>query len=128
MWQPRKYRRSNLPHERPREMGAEACSFLLTATFDIDKGPQIKHQYPQAINGDEQLLANLMLPDQAHAREEDWTIFFLHEVQQSGDLQAPNDMSTSSITHVLNLVNTKLDKDAKRLACSAPFLPLGAPM
>lgn len=39
----------------------------------------MEHQYPTAISGDEQMLAELMLPDQAHARKEDWTIFFLHK-------------------------------------------------
>lgn len=39
----------------------------------------MEHQYPDAISGDESMLAELMLPDQAHARKEDWTIFFLHK-------------------------------------------------
>lgn len=39
----------------------------------------MEHQYPVAITGDENMLAELMLPDQAHARNQDWTIFFLHK-------------------------------------------------
>lgn len=39
----------------------------------------MEHQYPAAISGDENMLAELMLPDQAHKRSEDWTIFFLHK-------------------------------------------------
>jgi hypothetical protein len=39
----------------------------------------MEHQYPGAISGDENMLAELMLPDQAHVRSEDWTIFFLHK-------------------------------------------------
>lgn len=39
----------------------------------------MEHQYPGAISGDENMLAELMLPDQAHARKEDWTMFFLHK-------------------------------------------------
>lgn len=39
----------------------------------------MEHQYPVAITGDEHMLAELMLPDQAHARNQDWTIFFLHK-------------------------------------------------
>ncbi|GAO13133.1 hypothetical protein UVI_02024910 [Ustilaginoidea virens] len=39
----------------------------------------MEHQYPLAITGDENMLAELMLPDQAHARNQDWTIFFLHK-------------------------------------------------
>ena len=39
----------------------------------------MEHQYPGAISGDENMLAELMLPDQVHNRNEDWTIFFLHK-------------------------------------------------
>ena len=39
----------------------------------------MEHQYPGAISGDENMLAELMLPDQVHNRREDWTIFFLHK-------------------------------------------------
>lgn len=63
--------------------------YILVASFDIDKGSIMEHQYPNAISGDENMLAELMLPDQAHARKEDWTIFFLHkdaaEGEDSGD-------------------------------------------
>ena len=44
----------------------------------------MEHQYPGAISGDEHMLAELMLPDQAHVRNQDWTIFFLHK-DTSGD-------------------------------------------
>lgn len=53
--------------------------YILVAAFDIDKGPTMEHQYPVAITGDEHMLAELMLPDQAHVRNQDWTIFFLHK-------------------------------------------------
>lgn len=39
----------------------------------------MEHQYPGAISGNENMLAELMLPDQAHVRRQDWTIFFLHK-------------------------------------------------
>jgi hypothetical protein len=39
----------------------------------------MEHQYPVAITGDENMLAELMLPDQAHVRTQDWTMFFLHK-------------------------------------------------
>lgn len=39
----------------------------------------MEHQFPGAISGDENMLAELMLPDQVHNRKEDWTIFFLHK-------------------------------------------------
>jgi hypothetical protein len=49
------------------------------ASFDIDRGPVMEHQFPVAITGDEHMLAELMLPDQAHVRNQDWTMFFLHK-------------------------------------------------
>ena len=39
----------------------------------------MEHQYPGAISGDENMLAELMLPDQTHNRNQDWTVFFLHK-------------------------------------------------
>ena len=60
--------------------------YILVASFDIDQGPTMEHQYPGAISGDENMLAELMLPDQAHVRNQDWTIFFLHK--DTGDEEA----------------------------------------
>jgi hypothetical protein len=121
----------------------------------------MEHQYPVAITGDEHMLAELMLPDQAHVRNQDWTIFFLHKDTSQEDEEAeqkeerkrrrqrrkdrangiPNpegtdetedgeeeessgsDQSEDSepeggegppLIYVLNLVNTKQDKTAKR--------------
>ena len=53
--------------------------YILVASFHIDHGAIMEHQYPGAISGDENMLAALMLPDQAHVRNQDWTIFFLHK-------------------------------------------------
>lgn len=53
--------------------------YILVASFDIDRGSIMEHQYPGPISGDEHMLADLMLPDQAHVRTQDWTIFFLHK-------------------------------------------------
>ncbi|KAF5018513.1 hypothetical protein F66182_9518 [Fusarium sp. NRRL 66182] len=80
-------RRAN-PHARPsrklrsqypRGSTENHVEYILVASFDIDRGPVMEHQYPVAITGDENMLAELMLPDQAHARNQDWTIFFLHK-------------------------------------------------
>ncbi|OAX81158.1 hypothetical protein ACJ72_04498 [Emergomyces africanus] len=53
--------------------------YILVASFHVDRGPIMEHQYPSAISGDENMLAELMLPDQTHVRSQDWTIFFLHK-------------------------------------------------
>lgn len=120
----------------------------------------MEHQFPVAITGDEHMLAELMLPDQAHVRTQDWTIFFLHKDtsqeeeeaeareerrrrrQRRRDIAAgllkPEDVESADETeddedsaeesddsepeggegppliYVLNLVNTKQDKTAKR--------------
>lgn len=120
----------------------------------------MEHQYPVAITGDEHMLAELMLPDQAHVRNQDWTIFFLHkdtsQEEEEAELKAekrdrrrrrkdraagildPDDAETAEeddlgessgeesedsepeggegppLIYVLNLVNTKQDKTAKR--------------
>jgi hypothetical protein len=130
------------------------------ASFDIDKGPIMEHQFPVAITGDEHMLAELMLPDQAHVRNQDWTIFFLHKDTSQEEEEAEQEERRSRrqrrkdkaagilnpdednnnlgedededsdgeesdeseleggegppLIYVLNLVNTKQDKTAKR--------------
>lgn len=120
----------------------------------------MEHQYPVAITGDEHMLAELMLPDQAHVRNQDWTIFFLHkdtsqeeeeaeareerrrrrqrkkdraaglldaeDIESADDAEEENESAEESddsepeggegppLIYVLNLVNTKQDKTAKR--------------
>jgi hypothetical protein len=127
----------------------------------------MEHQFPVAITGDEHMLAELMLPDQTHVRNQDWTMFFLHKdtsqeeedeernakderrrrrrrkrdrakgiIHESDDEDDEDeddlddddddnwdDESTDSepeggegppLIYVLNLVNTKQDKTAKR--------------
>ncbi|KAK4216676.1 putative spindle pole body interacting protein [Rhypophila decipiens] len=81
---PRRYNPNSRPSRRlrsqyPRGSTENHVEYILVASFDIDRGPVMEHQYPVAITGDEHMLAELMLPDQAHARKEDWTIFFLHK-------------------------------------------------
>lgn len=79
--------RYNAAARRPRKLRSQYprgntenhVEYILVASFDIDRGPVMEHQYPVAITGDEHMLAELMLPDQAHVRNQDWTIFFLHK-------------------------------------------------
>ncbi|KAJ3410535.1 hypothetical protein HDV05_003665 [Chytridiales sp. JEL 0842] len=61
---------------------------VLVAEFDIDKGSVLRHQYPHPTGTPEQVLAELMLPDGAHLREEDWTVFFLNQTTP-GEHDAP---------------------------------------
>lgn len=63
------------------------------------------------------MLAELMLPDGAHARAEDWTVFFLkpgrglHAAKEDAEHEADKEQD---ITHVLNLVRTKHDNTVRR--------------
>ncbi|ETN36894.1 uncharacterized protein HMPREF1541_07881 [Cyphellophora europaea CBS 101466] len=59
--------------------------YILVASFDIDRGSIMEHQYPGAISPDESMLAELMLPDQTHMRQQDWTMFFLHKDAGAGE-------------------------------------------
>jgi len=146
-----------LRSQYPRGEGENHVEYILVASFDIDKGPVMEHQYPVAITGDEHMLAELMLPDQAHVRNQDWTIFFLHKdtsqedeeteekeekrkrrqkrkEKAAGILKSDDENGTEEdepeaedsedsepeggegppLIYVLNLVNTKQDKTAKR--------------
>jgi hypothetical protein len=81
---PRRYNPDARPRRKarsqyPRSSTENHVEYILIASFDIDRGPVMEHQYPVAITGNEHMLAELMLPDQAHVRNQDWTIFFLHK-------------------------------------------------
>ncbi|GAA5830718.1 hypothetical protein JCM11251_001053 [Rhodosporidiobolus azoricus] len=59
---------------------ARMVEYVLLAEFDIDQGSVLKHQWPAKTGCDEHLLAEHMLPDGAHDRAEDWTVFYLNQV------------------------------------------------
>lgn len=159
-YNPDAHPRRKLRSQYPRGEAENHVEYILVASFDIDKGPIMEHQYPVAITGDEHMLAELMLPDQAHVRNQDWTIFFLHKdtsqeeeeaemkeerkrrrqrrKDRAAGLLAPEDDDSAEeddeedldsedsddsepeggegppLIYVLNLVNTKQDKTAKR--------------
>ncbi|KAF9893316.1 hypothetical protein FE257_011746 [Aspergillus nanangensis] len=77
-------RRRRHKSQYPQDSPERHVEYILVASFHIDRGPIMEHQYPAAISGDESMLAELMLPDQTHVRSQDWTIFFLHK-DTSGD-------------------------------------------
>ncbi|RMZ88433.1 hypothetical protein DV736_g4355, partial [Chaetothyriales sp. CBS 134916] len=68
-----------LKSQYPLDSAEPHVEYILVASFDIDRGPIMEHQYPGAISPDEHMLAELMLPDQTHMRQQDWTMFFLHK-------------------------------------------------
>lgn len=62
------------------------------------------------------VLSELMLPDGAHLRSEDWTIFCLNQTIPDVDDDAPSktDKREKPLLYVLNLVRTKHDATARR--------------
>lgn len=75
----------------PLDSSERHVEYILVASFHIDRGPIMEHQYPAAISGDESMLAELMLPDQTHVRSQDWTIFFLHKDSESDEEEEGNE-------------------------------------
>ena len=71
--------RKRIKSQYPLDSSEPHVEYILVASFDIDRGPIMEHQYPGAISPDENMLAELMLPDQTHMRQQDWTMFFLHK-------------------------------------------------
>lgn len=65
------------------------------------------------------MLSELMLPDGAHMRSEDWTILFLNQkIEDSEKTVSENDDGNTTeekpLLYVLNLVRTKHDVTARR--------------
>ncbi|CAO3644707.1 unnamed protein product [Mucor hiemalis] len=90
--------------------------YILLAEFDIDKGANLKYQYPCETGTDEQILSELMLPDGAHLRAEDWTIFCLNQLAPDPrqDVEKEEVAEEKPLLYVLNLVRTKHDATARR--------------
>ncbi|KAL9028905.1 MAG: hypothetical protein Q9196_002784 [Gyalolechia fulgens] len=85
---PGNMRRTGRFHSQyPADSSERHVEYILVASFHENRGPVMEHQYPGAISGDENMLAELMLPDQAHVRKQDWTIFFLHKDTTEDDDQ-----------------------------------------
>ena len=78
-------RKRNVRPQYPAESEEKHVEYILVASFDIDEGSIMEQQYPAPIGGDEHMLAELMLPDGAHARSQDWTMFFLHKEDETDE-------------------------------------------
>ncbi|KAI8885694.1 spindle pole body interacting protein [Backusella circina FSU 941] len=94
------------------EENAQHVQYILLAEFDIDKGASLKYQYPTETGTDEHILSELMLPDGAHLRAEDWTIFCLNQMIPDPENEAKE--NENPLLYVLNLVRTKHDATARR--------------
>ena len=86
-----------LKSQYPLDSPEKHVEYILVASFDIDRGPIMEHQYPGLISPDEHMLAELMLPDQTHVRTQDWTMFFLHKDSgANGDGDETGDAKTKA--------------------------------
>ncbi|KAG9063474.1 hypothetical protein KI688_004358 [Linnemannia hyalina] len=97
-------------------MAPQHVTTILLAEFDIDQGSVLTHQYPANITSDNHVLAELMLPDGAHLRPADWTIFFLNRAKPApwnGNTVAA-DNGENPLLYVLNLVRTNHDASIRR--------------
>lgn len=92
--------------------------YIITAEFHIDKGPCLIDQYPHDILGLECLafLPELMIPDQIHKREEDFTLFLLYRDQTTGTFQYLYDRKNceSDPYYLYTLVSNLQDSSFKR--------------
>ncbi|KAI9314845.1 docking domain of Afi1 for Arf3 in vesicle trafficking-domain-containing protein [Dichotomocladium elegans] len=99
--------------EPQQQQQQQHVEYALLAEFDIDKGASLKYQYPTKTGTDEHILSELMLPDGAHLRAEDWTIFCLN--QTIPDVESDTQREREKpLLYVLNLVRTKHDATARR--------------
>ncbi len=78
-YNPDAHSRRRLRSQYPRGSTENHVEYILVASFHVNRGSTMEHQYPVPITGNEQMLAELMLPDQTHLRTQDWTMFFLHK-------------------------------------------------
>ncbi|KAF8934027.1 hypothetical protein BGZ58_005982 [Dissophora ornata] len=97
-------------------MATQHVTTILLAEFDIDQGSTLAHQYPTDITSDNHVLAELMLPDGAHLRPADWTIFFLNQAKPApwNGNKALTDNVQNPLLYVLNLVRTNHDASIRR--------------
>ncbi|BGP39727.1 hypothetical protein JCM10450v2_003696 [Rhodotorula kratochvilovae] len=131
---------ASLAHAHAHAASHAHVEYVLLAEFDIDQGSILKHQYPAPTGTDEHLLAEHMLPDGAHDRAEDWTVFYLNQVpgltvdpaplaQARADLKGkgrapdqdaqPDDavqvvQDDGGLLYVMSLVRTKKDATVRR--------------
>ncbi|KAJ9665470.1 hypothetical protein H2201_004352 [Coniosporium apollinis] len=105
-----------LRSQYPADSAESHVEYILVASFDIDRGSVMEHQYPGPISGDEHMLAELMLPDQAHVRSQDWTIFFLHKDTSKGGAQEEGSAKPRRNRGADNQADDVLDSEASTLA------------
>ncbi|KAL9061558.1 MAG: hypothetical protein Q9162_000090 [Coniocarpon cinnabarinum] len=112
-----------LQSQYPQISGESHVEFILVAKFDIDKGSMMEHQYPGPISGNETMLAELMLPDQAHKHPNDWTIFFLHkDLSSEVDGESPSKKDFDGDAYQTDEHSDQEEADAEDLLEGPPLI------
>ncbi|OBA19073.1 spindle pole body interacting protein [Metschnikowia bicuspidata var. bicuspidata NRRL YB-4993] len=92
--------------------------YIISSEFHVDKGPSIIHQYPSELPGLHNLpfFAELLIPDQIHKREEDYTLILLHRNKKTGDFEYKFNSKDSELEpyFVYTIVNNVSDSTVKR--------------
>lgn len=92
--------------------------YIITAEFHIDKGPSLIHLYPEEIPGVRNLsfLPEIMIPDQIHKREEDFTLFLLFRDKSTGEFQYLYNKRTCELEpyYLYTIVHSLKDDTYKR--------------
>ena len=89
-------------------------SYLFVAEFDIDQGSCLKECYPPGVRY-ESKLAELMLPEGVHKRQEDWTFFFLNRDAFCSDQSGKDSMKAPSpLLSCVSAVHNVKDDSVKR--------------
>lgn len=106
------------PHQKPNIFSMPNIDFVVSAEFHVDKGPSLIHQYPAELPGihNLQFLPELMIPDQIHKRDEDYTLFLLHRNTTTGQFQYKFDKGSCEKDpyFVYTIVNNLKDQNVKR--------------
>lgn len=95
--------------------------YIISAEFHIDKGPSIIDQYPERADvlDDLAFLPELMIPDQIHKREEDYTLFLIYKDKKTGKYQYLYDSNTCEpypyylYTIVINLKDSSFKRGSR---------------
>eukprot|EP01112_Ceratiomyxa_fruticulosa_P006401 TRINITY_DN171_c0_g1_i4.p1 TRINITY_DN171_c0_g1~~TRINITY_DN171_c0_g1_i4.p1 ORF type:complete len:741 (+),score=159.44 TRINITY_DN171_c0_g1_i4:381-2603(+) len=85
--------------------------YILLAEFDIDVGSTVKYQYPHPCGLDVSLLAEFMLPDGAHKRDDDWTLFFLNRKGEENNEAAKNTETPTTTTTTTVITESAKDSN-----------------
>lgn len=97
------------------EMESPIIEYILLAEFDIDKGSVVRHQFPNKIGVDDGLLSEYMMPEGAHSRESDSTVFFIRPYDLSS-AESKEDRSSLDESKKLVMLKKKWVQKVETLA------------